>query len=378
MKKFFLKMLPVFLVAAVSISIASCGDPDPIDPVDEKLEVTPTNISLLADKGVGATFVIKSNVAWSIVNSANWLHISSTAGSGETSITVTSLSRNESDVERVADIVVRAGNLSAVVKVTQLSALSSTKVTIDVGSMVKLNYSVAFKQKYTKDVSYYYAGYLEKSQSAGWTDERIVSTLMEMTMRTPSESKEDEVKGISGLSSGTDYYFCTVAFNSKGEQGKLQKYEFRTPNYISNRPSVAYSSIDYDSYYWYWSTAIGPFASKYYMIAISGIDAWIIATIQDNDALVAWTIKDAISSGELSPIVQNGDWSKTRNSSEEDFYSAAWAQGSDGKFSPQLDKNYRDITVNARPVVDREKGSANEVIIPVSTLRAISTVYESK
>ena len=114
------------------------------------------------------------------------------------------------------------------------------------------------------------------------------------------------------------------------------------------------------------------------MIAISGIDAWIIATIQDNDALVAWTIKDAISSGELSPIVQNGDWSKTRNSSEEDFYSAAWAQGSDGKFSPQLDKKYRDITVNARPVVDREKGSANEVIIPVSTLRAISTVYESK
>lgn len=376
--KHLFKWLPIFVMAAVGIGFASCGDDDDhIGPVDEKLEVTPTNISLLADKGVGATFVIKSNVAWSIVNSANWLHISSTAGSGETSITVTSLSRNESDVERVADIVVRAGNLSAVVKVTQLSALSSTKVTIDVGSMVKLNYSVAFKQKYTKDVSYYYGGYLEKSQSAGWTDERIVSTLMEMTMKTPSESKEDEVMGISGLSSGTDYYFCTVAFNSKGEQGKLQKYEFRTPNYNSNRPSVAYSSIDYSSYYWYWSTSIGPFASKYYMIAISGFDAWIIH-IQDNDALVAWTIKDAISSGSLSPIVQNGDWSKTRTSSEEDFYSAAWAQGSDGNFSPQLDKKYRDISVSARPVVDRDKGSINEVTIPVSTLRAISTVYESR
>ena len=377
LKKLFSNLMLVTFLLGAMVSLTSCpGDPE-VDPPPTPLEVTPTNISLLTDKGSSATFRIKTSESWSISNSSSWLNLSANSGSGETTITVTALSRNDDDVDRVAQVVVTAGNSSETVIITQLNAFISSKVTIDVNSMVKLNYSVAFRQSYSGDVSYYYSGYLEKSQSAGWTDEKIVSTLMNMTVKSPSESGEDEVMGLSGLYSNTDYYFCTVAFNSKGEQGKLQKYEFKTPAYQSNRPAVTYGSVTYSSYYWYWSTTIGPFASRYYMIAITGLEAWYLGAIQINDALAAWTIKDAVNSGELNPIVQNGSWNRSKASSDEDFYSASWAQDAYGNFAPQLDKVYRDISSSGKSLKTLEPEETNEVTIPISKLRSISKVYDS-
>lgn len=345
MKKYLWPLSVTLIVALLSAGFISCGsdDDDPASKIE--LKVSPTEISLMAQANSAASFTVTANESWTITNSADWLNLSSYSGrDGSTPITVTAISANASSEKRTATIFVQCGEKSEVVTITQLAGFKDVQVNFNTETMVTLTTSVAFEQTYSGDISYYYAGYLKKSSSAGWTDDKIAQTLSsEFDAQQP---EDDDVMSIEGLTSNTSYYLCAVAYDAQGNRGPVTKVEITTPKAVNNRPRVNISNVTYSSTTWEWDTTIGPYASRYYMWAVGDDDA--IYFILSADALVAYYIQKSVASGDLSPIVQNGSWSMSRTSSDNYFYCAAWAQDSDGKFANELDVFYGSISSDAK------------------------------
>ena len=102
MKKFFLKMLPVFLVVAVSVGFASCGPDDP-EPPSAELTVSPTSPSAVKGEGGVLSFQVSSNIDWLISNNENWIQLSMREGNGNASVTAT-ISANGTSASRSAII----------------------------------------------------------------------------------------------------------------------------------------------------------------------------------------------------------------------------------------------------------------------------------
>lgn len=366
MKKNYWNLLTLLWVALVSAFFVSCSKDDDKETKNEpetELTVSPTEISLMAEKNSEASFTITANESWtaSLSQDGSWLNLSARSGNkGSNNITVTARSANASSEERTAEITILCGSKSEVVTVTQLPGFEDVRVNFNTNSMIKLTTSIAFEQTYSGPISYYYAGYLKKSVSAGWTDDKI-----EQTLRNDFEAQQpedDDVMSIDGLTPNTAYYLCAVAYDADGNRGPVTKVEVTTAKTANNRPSVNITNVSYSSTKWEWETYIGAYASKYYMVAESGIDAAYY--ILSADALVAYYIKKGADNGNLTPIVQSGSWSMSRNSSDEYFYCAAWAQDSNGKFANELDVFWgslsEDSKVRKAPAQQKPKVSVHK------------------
>ncbi len=107
---FFLTLCVVF-VAAVS-----CQDTDePI--VDPTLEVTPPEISVIAD-GTSKIISIQSNSEWELTASEQWVFLPTSSGSGDKNIDITILA-NDSEESRTATITVTASTLTKTIEISQ-------------------------------------------------------------------------------------------------------------------------------------------------------------------------------------------------------------------------------------------------------------------
>ncbi len=312
-----------------------------------ELSVSPAEIYLLKEANSSASITITSKGKWAAECHADWLNLSSKSGEGKTIVNITALSDNDSASEREAIITVKSEGLSKVVKVIQRPIHIRAFANADIDNAVILSNSYAIKMTYDGDVSYYYAAILSKSSSAGWTDKKVVS---EITSKFNPEKPSDEGEDMfynSGFSANTTYIFFTVAFNEKGEQGPLQRFEFTTPRRITNRPGVSYANLRADSQ-WHWTTVKNAFAKRYYMIALDGLYAFAFGNYPD--AAAAFAIREGANSGSLSPIVDSGSWNLDKETDY--FYSACWAQGDDGKFASEIDKVYIDPSSFSRGMRD--------------------------
>ena len=345
-KILYLSMTMVMLLGALTFT--ACGGDDSDDP-GYSLSVTPTDISLMSSEGATASFSITASSNWVIQCDADWVNLSSRGGNGNSSINVTALSENKTASERVTTITVTCGDQSKQITVKQLPAYKN--VAVNVTDIVTLTSSAAFKLTFSEDVSYFYFGTLS-AEAAGWPDDRIASKLATGSAEKPSDN---DTYGIGGLNSNSSYYLCAVAYNAQGERGPVTKTLITTKPYTTNRARVTYGSVTYSSSYWYWATTIGPYASKYYMVAYSGIDAYIFNNYPD--ALVAAIIQNAVNKGTNTPIIQNGEWNRSRNSGSY-FYSAAWAKDANNEWSPELDEKYYSTSSSSAPAESDEDSKA--------------------
>ena len=83
-----------------------------------ELNVNPMAVSLAAAAG-DERVAISCNDAWTATKTADWITLSAASGTGNASLKIT-VTANESLSKREADVTVAAGELSRVVKVTQL------------------------------------------------------------------------------------------------------------------------------------------------------------------------------------------------------------------------------------------------------------------
>ena len=168
------------------------------------------------------------------------------------------------------------------VKVTQKAGLVSN-CEVELDDVVILSDAVAFNMTYGSSVSYFYVGYLDKSDAGRMTDDEIIEELdTEFVRYTPSD---DYVLSFPNLESLHDYIIYTVAYDKNGKRGKLIGKEIRTKS-GTNQPFASVGDVEYDASYWYWDIAIGAYSSKYYQWVMTGTNTtnyW-----EKNNAIIAW------------------------------------------------------------------------------------------
>lgn len=304
------------------------------------VSVTPTDINLAAEENSSSSFTINTTASWTASCPASWLTLGSTSGNGSTTVSFRATANESSDV-RSTVINVQIGSLSRQINVTQDPLYINAYANVDESSIIALTTSAAFRMTYSGDVSSFYLRWMDKSTSASLSDEEVISWLSANYSRTSvsewfGEYDECVAWPTDVLSANTNYVLFTVAYNAQGKRGPVQRYEFTTPRSVTNRPRVTYGSVYYDSYYWHFSTTIGAYAKRYYMLTVDDAEAYK-CIYNYTDAVVAYFIQDYINSGELTPIVNSSSWTRARTSGARYFYSAAWAQGDDGNMSGVLD-----------------------------------------
>lgn len=346
MKKLLFSLFTVISMVSVGMGFMSCGGSDDNDDVN--LVVSASELSLLAENGSHASFSISSDGAWTITGVPGWFNLSSKSGSGNATVTITTLSENASSEERSAVIIVQCGSETRTITVSQRALYVNASVTFDTDEMVSLTSSFAIPVTCSSDVMYYFARVAPQGSYATKTDNEIVDILVSSGDEYRCRPQEDYVWGVDGLSSNTTYTLYGVAFDRNGKRGALIKKEIKTARSISNRPRVYYSEyVSYTSSEWSWDTTIGAYADQFYMTSASGSLAWDMRYLY-TDAEIAYMIKSLIKSGSIKPVRQSSSWTLTRSSSDQYFYSAAWAQDADKNFAPEIDTFFGDLTSSSK------------------------------
>ena len=115
MKKIFYYLVLATITMMTSFVFTSC------DKDNDKLQVTPMDLSLGSAKGETGSFRITSNTMWTITGQADWLSISAHSGVGDTEIYVETLSANKTEQDRSVTLIVQGEKLSQTVTVTQMA-----------------------------------------------------------------------------------------------------------------------------------------------------------------------------------------------------------------------------------------------------------------
>lgn len=265
-----MKKLFYLYAAMLAILAGACSDdkdePDTPAVQESTLSVSPSSLSMLSTQNAQVSFNIRSNTNWNITEVPDWLNLSAISGDGDTSITVTALSDNNSDEPRTAVIKITAvgnetkaedgsitdeesdtdsGNntLTCDLTITQMAKYQAN-CRVEFKDIFTLANSMCFELDVQSGVSYFYAGFLSASVG-GWPDSKIIETMTQEGEKTytPDEVK-DRILGSNNVTPDTEYYLCAVAFDANGNQGPLTKTKIRSLKLPNNYPWVYIDDID--------------------------------------------------------------------------------------------------------------------------------------
>lgn len=230
------------MMGMLSVNLASCGSDDDDEPTPpESLSVTPTEISLLSEKGSSASFTITTNGAWVASCASDWLHLSARNGNGNSMVTVTALTENSSSEVRTAQVLVQAGSLSLVVTVSQMAGLVAVKV-VPV-NIVALHDELAWEMEEIGTVNEYRMIWINESAYNRMNNVELLDTLMKSDVRKlndqylfapayENDGRKDPNQRL--IVENTTYYICTVAFDMNKNRGEIVKTKVTTPAYVDD------------------------------------------------------------------------------------------------------------------------------------------------
>ena len=300
----------------------------------EIIELNPTSVSLVSTANSTANIDITCNGAWSIVSKPEWINVSSNSGKGNTSVTITALSENDTASPSSGNLEILTGSTTAILLISQLPGLESG-CEVMITDEVILNTSATFRVKFGSKASYFYAAYFPAS-SAGWSDNRIVEELE--NYGTPMNVEDYTDLTAEELDESTTYIQCFVAYNEKGKRGEVLRKSFKTPS-SKDAPMAYISDVSYSSTKWYWSTKIGATAQEYYMLVYGGDTAFLYVTyLAPSD--IAMIFKE--KANDLTSYVNSQEWNVNREVGEMDLLICTWAQR-DKKWSAVLNMFYGSI-----------------------------------
>jgi len=105
----------------------------------------------------------------------------------------------------------------------------------------------------------------------------------------------------------TTYYLCTIAYNSDGVRGPLQKYEFKTN--ATNLPIASISNLSFDSKYWLYDVSMSNNATKYFAYVSEDSD-----DLDYDDRYLAFMIYYNIKKGKITDFYQSASLRTLRES----------------------------------------------------------------
>ena len=339
--KFNFRLLAMAMYLFTITGLISCWGDD--ERKSTSLEVNVYDIILGAERNSSSTITITSNANWEIKNAPSWISFSSTrGGAGSATIEILASSKNNTAEERVGTFNILAGDKRVSIEVIQRAALTAY-CEVNPVNIVTLTDGIAFDFEFGKEVSYYYYGFMEKSLIGSMTDDEIAEYSQENFVRyTPYE---DHLGVIDGLYPNTEYYIIAFGYDSEGYRGTMNKILMKTKAQKTNRPRISISDVSYTYNEWNWNTYMSAYTTKYYMMASSGITAYIYGELYA-DVEIAWLMKQEIDNETLDPILNNGSWTMDKDAEDADLYIAAWAVGGND-YSGEMDIFYGSINYDS-------------------------------
>lgn len=194
-----ISFLSILVVSVLAFFLTSCEKDDPAPDADL---VVSTQQLVLSKNGETKPFHVKSNTAWQVSSSEDWVTVTPASGaSGTTKVDVT-VAKNEATIVRTAKITVQAGSLSRQVTVTQ----SATTVLTVSGNEVAVD---SEQQEIIIDVT-------SSGEYTVTTDQSWITAIAE----TPGKFRIDLNRGLYGRSGNIEFKLDDitqiVAINQSG------------------------------------------------------------------------------------------------------------------------------------------------------------------
>lgn len=325
-------LLLMSLLVALFAGFTSCSSSDDDDDKGGKVMTDKTSITFMAKQGVSETLSIVASKDWTVSGMPEWLNASSTSGRGNSTITLTTKTANNTVEERTAQLTVQSGNNVAYVTVTQETSISAG-CTVKPSNIVTLATGVAFDYSYGSNVAYLYRGIFEKAVADRYTEDEIIAELTKDKddRITPNDNYITSMIGMSPL---TNYVIFTIGYDKNGDRGELVRTEIKTKN-GRNQAVAEISDVRYTETLWKWQTTPDGYTERYYQWFIENEDL-----IYASDPAVAWFFNQAMNSSknnsDFDPIVKAQGWQRKRSGNT--FHLMTWAKNVDGEFSGVIDR----------------------------------------
>lgn len=361
MKKNFLwSILAIMMVGVLSLGFISCGSDEPTTPTPTPTpDPTPTPTASIKVNGTTSTSLtfdgsfdgksgidykqsvaVVSTVQWTMNKDADWISVSPSNGNDALEMVIYPTSENATSDIRKATITLSGSGANATINVIQEPGLDAN-LSVSPNHIVTLSDGFAFDFNYGSNVKYYYvARYLPTALERKTDNEIIAEMSSDSSNRdTPSDGY---VTSWQKQNPSTEYIICTVGYDQNGKHGALTKTTIKTKK-GTNQALASISDVQYNDTYWFWTTAVNGYVTKYYMWFITNSNLY-----NATDAAVAWFFDKAMKSnpGDFSPIAQGDSWQRSRNGGST-FHVATWALDTDGNFSGVIGRFRGSISSSA-------------------------------
>lgn len=241
------------------------------DAAETTLTVSPADITFNGESGLRDEFTITTNGHWSISGKPDWLNVP-TSGDGDTKCKIETMSANDTDEDRTAELHISADGKSTNLRVTQKGL--RVKCSIMPTNLVALYNEICFDLKATGNINTFkYLIHSERDISR-LTDKEIESELSEIE---PDKFVDDYIIFPNSyysegenyyLQSNTTYYICTIAYDVNGKAGALKKTPIKTLKYVDydNDAFVSFSDEAYGSNAFQFTCTKEGYCNSYHLI----------------------------------------------------------------------------------------------------------------
>lgn len=192
------------------------------------LSVDVTNVNLTSQANDSRTININCNSSWTISGNPEWLQISSNSGNGNSTISITARSSNDSSKERSATLIISSEGKSINVNVTQEAGLVNCISTPS--NITPLYYAVVFNLIYSQEVATTKMLMISDYDYKHKTDMEIISAVEKEDAQIP----ESSTIYTRPVNENTDYHILTISYDRKGSRGELVDVKFKAPKFYNS------------------------------------------------------------------------------------------------------------------------------------------------
>jgi len=220
--RFYLKY--ALMAVFVGLGLTACGNDDDDKAPPTTLSTDVSIINLVSSQGATGSFAIRTNAEWTIYGQdQSWISLSSTSGSGNATIAITTKTANDTATPRECTLHIIAGDVTADVVVVQESGLATCKVTPT--NVTSLYYAVVFNLNYTSDVKTCKLLLITDYDMKHKTEAQLIRAIEAEESQIP----EDETIFTRSVSPNTKYHILSLAYNEKDHRGEMGDVEFSSP-----------------------------------------------------------------------------------------------------------------------------------------------------
>lgn len=206
---------------------------------------------------------VTANLQWNVTNIPDWIRVSPSNGSGNSTLSITTISENSTSSVRHATITVQSAGAAANIEISQ--AAGKPVCYVEPANITALYNQVCFELKATGKVNTFKLAWFDESELSYYTEKEIINAIESLD---ENKFADDYIYFPNGLDANTKYYICSIAYDEEGNAGELRKVSFKTLPYISYNEDayVSLSELTYGDSGFKFTMTKEAYCDTYHMI----------------------------------------------------------------------------------------------------------------